>query len=398
MTDPVTQSVLIVGASAAGLATAEALRRFGHTGELTLLDAERHRPYDRPPLSKQFLAGTWETHQLQLRDSSRLEELGARWALGSAAESFDSAGKSVRTADGRVHQADAVVIATGLRPRRLPGSVGLSSVHTLRSLDDAVALRRAMTGPGPGPVVVVGNGVLGSEIAATAKAGGKEVTLIGSSARPMAGQLGELASTVLAERHRAAGIELIGGKRVSAIGGGSSVQEVILDDGSRTRARTVVVAIGSEPETGWLAGSGLALDDGVVCDPHCRAARNVWAVGDVARWRHPHQDTFVRLENRTNASEQAVAVARDILGLGAPYAPVPYFWSDQFGVRIQVFGSARPADDEVVAAGDITGDRFVVTARREGRVVGVVGWGMPKQARLLSAPLREYDERITAAS
>lgn len=398
MTDPVTQSVLIVGASAAGLATAEALRRFGHTGELTLLDAERHRPYDRPPLSKQFLAGTWETHQLQLRDSSRLEELGARWALGSAAESFDSAGMSVRTADGRVHQADAVVIATGLRPRRLPGSVGLSGVHTLRSLDDAVALRRAMTGPGPGPVVVVGNGVLGSEIAATAKAGGKEVTLIGSSARPMAGQLGELASTVLAERHRAAGIELIGGKRVSAIGGGSSVQEVILDDGSRTRARTVVVAIGSEPETGWLAGSGLALDDGVVCDPHCRAARNVWAVGDVARWRHPHQDTFVRLENRTNASEQAVAVARDILGLGTPYAPVPYFWSDQFGVRIQVFGSARPADDEVVAAGDITGDRFVVTARREGRVVGVVGWGMPKQARLLSAPLREYDERITAAS
>lgn len=396
MTDPVTQSVLIVGASAAGLATAEALRRFGHTGELTLLDAERHRPYDRPPLSKQFLAGTWETHQLQLRDSSRLEELGARWALGSAAESFDSAGMSVRTADGRVHQADAVVIATGLRPRRLPGSVGLSGVHTLRSLDDAVALRRAMTGLGP--VVVVGNGVLGSEIAATAKAGGKEVTLIGSSARPMAGQLGELASTVLAERHRAAGIELIGGKRVSAIGGGSSVQEVILDDGSRTRARTVVVAIGSEPETGWLAGSGLALDDGVVCDPHCRAARNVWAVGDVARWRHPHQDTFVRLENRTNASEQAVAVARDILGLGTPYAPVPYFWSDQFGVRIQVFGSARPADDEVVAAGDITGDRFVVTARREGRVVGVVGWGMPKQARLLSAPLREYDERITAAS
>jgi NADPH-dependent 2,4-dienoyl-CoA reductase/sulfur reductase-like enzyme len=302
----------------------------------------------------------------------------------------------VRTADGRVHRADAVVIATGLRPRRLPGSVGLSGVHTLRSLDDAVALRRAMTGLGP--VVVVGNGVLGSEIAATAKAGGKEVTLIGSSARPMAGQLGELASTVLAERHRAAGIELIGGKRVSAMGGGSSVQEVLLDDGSRIRTRTVVVAIGSEPETDWLAGSGLAVDDGVVCDSHCRAAPNVWAVGDVARWRHPPQDTLVRLENRTNASEQAVAVARDILGLGTPYAPVPYFWSDQFGVRIQVFGSARPADDEVVAAGDMTGDRFVVTARREGRVVGVVGWGMPKQARLLSAPLREYDERITAVS
>jgi NADPH-dependent 2,4-dienoyl-CoA reductase/sulfur reductase-like enzyme len=396
MTDPVTQSVLIVGASAAGLATAEALRRFGHTGELTLLDAEAHLPYDRPPLSKQFLAGAWETHQLHLRDSSRLDELGARWALGSAAESFDSAKRSVHTADGRVHQADAVVIATGLRPRRLPGSVGLSGVHTLRSLDDAVALRRAMTGLGP--VVVVGNGVLGSEIAATAKAGGKEVTLIGSSARPMAGQLGELASTVLAERHRAAGIELIGGKRVSAMGGGSSVQEVLLDDGSRIRTRTVVVAVGSEPETDWLAGSGLILDDGVVCDSHCRAAPNVWAVGDVARWRHPHQDTLVRLENRTNASEQAVAVARDILGLGAPYAPVPYFWSDQFGVRIQVFGSARPADDEVVAAGDITGDRFVVTARREGRVVGVVGWGMPKQARLLSAPLREYDERITAVS
>jgi len=385
-----------VGASAAGLATAEALRRFGHTGELTLLDAEAHLPYDRPPLSKQFLAGTWETHQLHLRDSYHLDELGARWALGSPAESFDSGGMSVRTADGRTHRADAVVIATGLRPRRLPGSLSLSGVHVLRTLDDALAIRRALTGHGP--MVVVGNGVLGSEIAATANACGKEVTLIGSSARPMAGQLGELASRVLAERHRAAGIELIGGTRVSALEGGSSVQSVTLDDGSRIRSETVVVAIGSEPETDWLAGSGLTVDDGVVCDSHCRAAQNVWAVGDVARWRHPRENTLVRLENRTNATEQAVAVARDILGFGAPYAPVPYFWSDQFGVRIQVFGSAGPAGEEVVAAGDINGDRFVVTTRREGHLVGIVGWGMPKQARLLSTPLRDDDAHTSAVS
>lgn len=392
--DPRDRSVLIVGASAGGLATAEALRRLGHRGRLTFVESGTHLPYDRPPLSKQFLSGEWERERVALRDDAVLGQLQAHFLLGERAMALETVTRTVETDLWRSLTADAVVIATGVDARWLPGAQDLFGVHTLRSLDDAVALRGRLERRGP--LVVVGNGVLGSEIAATAAQRGTETTLVGSSATPMEGSLGRIASSVLARRHEEAGVRLIGTTRVSALRGRSGrVQVVELADGTELEAATVVIAIGSEPQTSWLDDSGLTIDDGVVCDEYCRAGEGIWAVGDVARWQHIGLGERLRLENRTNASEQGLAVARDILGEGAPYTPLPYFWSDQYGQRIQVYGSMLGADHVALADGSLEEGRFVLEASRDGEPAGVLGWAMPKQARQRTRPLHD---RIKARS
>jgi NADPH-dependent 2,4-dienoyl-CoA reductase/sulfur reductase-like enzyme len=378
MTSP--DSVLIVGASAAGLSTAEALRRKGYLGRITLLGDESHLPYDRPPLSKQVLQGTWGNERTALRPADMLAALHAEFILGETAVGLDVPGRSVRTSSGRQLEADAIVIATGARARHLPGQDGLAGVHVLRSLDHTLALRRDLLEALR--VVVVGEGVLGSEIAATARVLGLDVTLAGPLAAPMAAQIGSLASGLLAEVHQANGVRLRLG---SAIGGlvayGGRVTGVHLVNGEELPADVVVVAIGAVPATAWLEGSGLRLDNGVVCDTRCRAAEGIYAVGDVARWHHEKLGQLVRLENRTNATEQADAVAAGILGQEQAYAPVPYFWTDQFDVKIQVFGTIG-ADTEVeIVEGVLAERRFVARYRRDGVVTGVLGWNMPKQVR-----------------
>jgi NADPH-dependent 2,4-dienoyl-CoA reductase/sulfur reductase-like enzyme len=385
--DPREQHVLVVGASAAGLATAEALRRNGHRGRLTLLDPEPHLPYDRPPLSKQVLSGEWTSDRVILRDQEMLDSLDAELLLGEAAVSLDAATRTVITGSGREMTADAVVLATGVGARHHPalggaeGPVAPTGVYVLRTLDDAHRLKEALTTASK--LVVAGNGVLGCEIAATARQLGVEVTLVGSAEAPMAPQLGTLGSQLLAELHREHGVQLLGGRRVVALQHTDGrVTGVELDAGEVLPADTVVVAIGSEPVTGWLAGSGLELEDGIVCDEFCRAADGIWAVGDVARWHHAGLGELVRLENRTNATEQALAVARDVLGEGEPYTPVPYFWTDQYGVRVQVHGVIPRSARLEVTDGDPAGGRFVAKAYDDGRMVGVLGWAMPKQTRL----------------
>ncbi|MDQ2585055.1 NAD(P)/FAD-dependent oxidoreductase [Saccharothrix yanglingensis] len=374
--------VLVVGASAAGLATAEALRRKGHTGGLTLLGDEPHPPYDRPPLSKQVLAGTWQPERARLRTPELLDGLGATFVLGDPAVSLDPVARTVRTASGTVLRADVVVLATGVRPRVLPDQAGLAGVHVLRTLDDAVALRAALLGGGR--LVVVGDGVLGAEVAATACGLGLDVTLAGPQRAPLAAQLGPLVSGVLADVHRERGVRLRLGAAVAGLAGRDGrVTGVRLDTGEVLPADVVVVALGAIPNTGWLTGSGLRLDDGVVCDARCRAADGVYAVGDVARWHHEGLGGLLRLENRTNATEQAVAVADDILGAGRPYAPVPYFWTDQFDARVQVHGVLAPGASVSVVDGDVAVRRFVALYERDGEAVGVLGWNMPKQARAL---------------
>lgn len=388
MNNPLDQDVLVVGASAAGLSTAEALRHGGHRGRLTLIDAESHPPYDRPPLSKQFLSGAWSNDRIALRAPEALAGLDAEFVLGERASHFDVAQRQVRTNAGRVFSADSVVIATGVRPRRLNGQGAFTGTHVLRSIDDSRRLRDALR---PGRrLVVVGNGVLGSEVAATARGLGLEVSLVGSAPLPMAGQLGDLGGGELAAAHRAAGVALAGGHRASSLVGRSGrVTGVVLDSGELLPADEVVVTIGSEPATGWLVGSGLELDDGVVCEAHCRAAEGVWAVGDVARWEHLGLGETIRLENRTNATEQAIAVARDVLGDGEPYLPVPFFWTDQYGVKIQVHGTIPPGASTEIVDGDCADGRFVALAHDDDRLVGVLGWGMPKQTRLRRQELAE---------
>ncbi|MFG1684409.1 NAD(P)/FAD-dependent oxidoreductase [Nonomuraea sp. NPDC049269] len=374
-------SVLVVGASAAGLATAEALRRKGYPGGLTVLGAEPHLPYDRPPLSKQVLSGAWDPERTQLRPQTALSALDAEFILGDPAVGLDAAGRTVHTASGRALRADAVVVATGLRPRRLAGQAELAGVHTLRTLDDALALRAELLASSR--LVVVGEGVLGAEIAATARGLGLEVTMAGPLPAPLAGQVGPMVAGMLAELHTERGVHLRLGAGVSGLTGHEGrVTGVRLATGEVLPADVVVVAIGSDPATEWLTGSGLRVDNGLVCDSRCRAAEGVYAVGDVARWHHDKLGALLRLENRTNATEQAMTVAANVLGEEQPYCPVPYFWTDQFDAKLQVHG-VLPVDAEVtVVEGDPANRRFVALYRRDGRVTGVLGWNMPKQTRL----------------
>ncbi|MGP4096865.1 NAD(P)/FAD-dependent oxidoreductase [Nonomuraea sp. KM90] len=380
MTSP--GSIVIAGASAAGLSTAEALRRHGYEGRLTLLDAGPHLPYDRPPLSKQVLAGAWEPARTRLRTQAQLEALNADFVLCEPAASLDAAARAVTTASGRVLRADAVVIATGLEPRTLPGQDGLAGVHVLRGLDDALTLHTHLTAAER--LVVVGEGVLGAEIAATARVMGLDVTLAGMGHTLLGDQLGVVVGALLGSVHGERGVRLRLGVAVDGLtGAGGRVTGVRLATGELLPADAVVVAIGSRPATGWLAGSGLTLGDGVECDSRCRAAEGVYAVGDVASWQHEGLGRRLRLENRTNATEQAQVVAANLLGADRPYTPIPYFWTDQYDIKIQAHGLPSPAAEVGIAEGDPAQGRFAALYREGGRVTGVLGWNMPKQARLL---------------
>ncbi|MCP2330854.1 NAD(P)/FAD-dependent oxidoreductase [Actinoalloteichus caeruleus] len=374
--------VLVVGASAAGLATVEALRRRGYTDGVTLLGAETHPPYDRPPLSKQVLAGAWAPDRVRLRQEDALDALDVRVVLGDPAVSLDAGKRVVRTASGRLLRSDVVVLATGVRPRTFPGQDGLAGVHVLRTLDDCLALREDLR---PGTrLVVVGDGVLGAEVAATARAAGHDVTLTGPQAAPLEAQLGPLVAGLLRRTHADNGVRLRLGRAVTGlVAREGRITGVALEGGEEIPAEVVLVALGSVPNTDWLAGSGLDLTGGVRCDSRCRAADGVYAVGDVAHWFHEGLGVGMRLENRTNATEQAGVVAQNILGADRPYTPVPYFWTDQFDARLQVHG-LPPRDAEVtVEDGELGSRGFVAVYRREGRPVGVLGWNMPKQARRL---------------
>ncbi|GAB3930676.1 FAD-dependent oxidoreductase [Kribbella albertanoniae] len=371
---------MIVGASAA-LSTAEALRRQGYQDPITILGAEADPPYDRPPLSKQYLRGDWDADRTRLRPDSMLDALGANFILGDPAISLDVDRRLVRSAAGRELAADAIVIATGLRPRALPDQAGLAGVHVLRTLADAAALRADLSNAPK--VVVVGNGVLGVELAATARQLGCAVTLTGRQAAPMESQFGPMVAGLVAQLHTTEGVELHSGTAVTGLTPADGrVTGVQLAGGDHLPAEVVIVAIGSEPVTDWLAGSGLRLDDGVVCDSRCRAADGIYAAGDVARWYHDGQRALLRLENRTNATEQAACVAANIVGESHSYVPVPYFWSDQFVTKIQVHG-IQTADAEVtVVEGNPADHRFIAHYRRDDRVIAVLGWNMPKQIRL----------------
>ncbi|MFF8905243.1 NAD(P)/FAD-dependent oxidoreductase [Streptomyces olivaceoviridis] len=380
------RSVLIAGASAGGLATAEALRRKGYTGTLTLLGAEREPPYDRPPLSKQVLSGAWEPHRARLRSPEALAALDAEFLLGDPAVGFHAHRREVTTAAGRTLTADAIVIATGVTARTLPAQRGVRGSHVVRNLDDTLALRSDLLSARR--VAVIGDGVLGAEAAATARQMGLEVTLIGPQPAPMTEQLGPLVAGHLTGLHLRNGVVWHGGVLLDRLHThGDRVTGLRLSDGTELEADVVVTAVGCVPATGWLENSGLNLDDGVVCDAYCRAAPGIWAVGDVARWQHEGLGRLVRLENRTNASEQALAVASDILGDGRPYLPVPYFWTDQFDARLQIYGIASPDARAEIVEGDPSDGRFVV--RFEGPLgpESVIGWKMPKQARLQRASL-----------
>jgi 3-phenylpropionate/trans-cinnamate dioxygenase ferredoxin reductase subunit len=370
--------IAVVGASAAGLTAAQTLRREGYDGRITVIGDEDRMPYDRPPLSKQILTGTWEPAKATLQST-----VDAEWLLGVRATGLDVTGRRLHLSTGDSLGYDNLVIATGVRPRRLPFGQDLAGVHVLRTMADALALRGELDDGGA--VVVVGAGFMGSEVAAVASGMGLDVTVVDPLPAPMVTQFGPWIGGLLAKLHADHGVRLRMGIGVTGLAGDDRVTGVELSDGSVLPADVVLVAIGSVPNTEWLAGSGLSLTNGVDCDSLCRAAPNVVAAGDVASWTHPELGARVRVEHRMNATEQGIAAARTLLGKGEPYAPVGYFWTDQFDVKIQAYGTFPPDAQPVVAAGDPGAGRFAVTYDWQGRVAGVLGWNLPRDTRQLRA-------------
>ncbi len=371
--------IVIVGASAAGLTTAEALRRAGYPDRIIIVGEERHLPYDRPPLSKQVLAGTWEPERIALRADPAYAKLDLDLRLGVAATGLDLAARTVRLAGGDTVRYADLVIATGVAARRLDTGRDFAGIHVLRTLDDTMALRANLACARS--LMVVGAGFLGTETAAAATQLGIATTIVDPLPVPMARQFGPRIGGLVADLHREHGVTVLTGTGVAQIYGDNRVRGVELTDGSKIDADVVVVAIGSVPATQWLADSGLDISDGVQCDEFCRAAPHVYAAGDVARWHNPLFYRAMRVEHRMNATEQALAVAANLLGTPTPFAPAPYFWTDQFDVKIQAYG-IFPQDTEVrIAHGAPADGKFVAHYRENGVIVGVLGWNMPRQLR-----------------
>ncbi|GAA0458841.1 NAD(P)/FAD-dependent oxidoreductase [Streptomyces olivaceiscleroticus] len=403
--------IAVVGASAAGLAAVEALRRGGWTGALTLIGDEPHLPYDRPPLSKQLLSGDWQADRLGLRTADQLDALDLDLRLGTRATALDAGTRTVTLADGERLACDGVIVATGVRARTLPGVAGTAGIHTLRTLDDALGLQTWLSGA-ERRLVVAGNGVLGCEAAAVARELGHEVTLVGRDPLPMRRLVGDGTGTLLATEHERHGVRMLTGVLDGVETADGHVTGVRLTDGSTLPADTVLVAIGSEPAVDWLrADAALDTTDGLRCDEFCAAAPGIYAAGDVARWYHPGHGRHLRIEHRMNATEQAMTAARNLLAeLGVtederrPFTPVPYFWSDQYGMKLQAYGVLAGADRAETVLLDAGERRVAALYGRDGLATGVLAAGLPpRQIRGLRAviatpgPWDEAHARLLAA-
>jgi NADPH-dependent 2,4-dienoyl-CoA reductase/sulfur reductase-like enzyme len=372
---------VVVGGSLAGLRAVETARKTGFDGSITLIGAEDHLPYDRPPLSKAFLAaGSGGPESTEFRTREHLErELDVELVLGSPATGLDTNEREVLLPDGRV-QYDAVVIATGATLRSLPGTEGMAGVCGLRTIDDAIAIRRALDDGAR--TVVVGAGFIGSEVASAAQARGLQVTIVEALPTPLVRATGDRMGEAIAALHERHGTRLLCGRAVQAVRGGDRVEEVLLDDGTVLHADLVVVGIGITPATDWLRGSGLDLSNGIVCDETLwTGVEGVYAAGDVACWPNPILGQTQRMENWTAAAEQGAAAARNALNpLGASaYGTVPYFWSDWYASRIQFVGSPDSDEVQVVDGDPVSDGRWVALYRRGRRLIGALTMNAPTE-------------------
>ena len=379
--------VVVVGASLAGLRAAETLRNKEFSGEITVIGSETHRPYDRPPLSKKLLAGEWEPNRILLRQDDVFDDLDVEWRLGVRASRLDLEGRRLELADGSSIDYDGAIIATGAAPRRLPGQDRHGHAQVLRSLDDALAMRSALIAGGR-RVVVIGGGFIGLEVASTAHGLGNDVVVVEGASAPLVRGLGVEMGAAIADIHRARGVEI----RCDVMVEGLTERGVQLA-GEHLDADLVIVGIGVAAATDWLDGSGLELRDGVVCDAALQAAPNVFAAGDVARWPNQLFGEEMRIEHWTNAAEQGAWAASNLLAASIgdevlPYAPVPFFWSDQYDQRLQFLGLSAPDDEVVVAAGSVAEGKLLALYGRSGRLHGAFGlnaprWVMPMRNLLL---------------
>lgn len=382
------RSIAVVGGSLAGLSAARALRSQGFDGVLSVVSDEVHRPYDRPPLSKGFLSGALGEADLGLESEG--EDLGVDWRDGVRATALDPVGRSVYLSDGSRLVVDAVVLATGASPRTMWPQPP-RGVHVLRTLDDALALRADLV---PGVrVVVVGAGFIGAEVASTASSMGLDVTVIEAARTALAGPLGLQMGQVVSALHSDSGVRLLCGVGVVGLsvdgvsdngrldprsGSTGRVTGIELADGSFIGADVVVVGVGVRPNVDWLAGSGLDISNGVLCDDvGATGIAEVVAVGDCATWFRPALGRHSRLEHWTGARERGAIASAALLsgGLDRRTERPPYFWSDQYGVKVQMTGHIDGADSVQIEEGSADARDFLAVYRHEGEAVAVLAMG-----------------------
>lgn len=394
--------VAVVGASLAGFKTVEALRSKGFDGRITLIGSERHLPYDRPPLSKQVLLSADAAPRNWLTDAAGLHRLNVDAILGrEAVELRRGVGVSILLENGDHITCDRVVLATGATARQ-PLRPLLDGVHTLRTIDDALTIRSAFATASR--LAVVGGGFIGAEVAAAARSHGLEVTIIEALSAPLARVVGEEVGQRCAALHRENGVRVLCGVPVHSLEGDSRVSAVRLANDMRVPADLVVVGVGVVPQTEWLTTSGLTLRNGVVCDAYGAAdpSGTVFAVGDVSRWWHPRFGESLRVEHWSHAVEQSHAVAHNLLERESmPLLSIPYVWSDQYEIKIQVTGRPGPECDVWISTDDATAREFTALYGRHGELEGAVAFGRPQdiaRARRLISDRVSMDRAIEILS
>jgi NADPH-dependent 2,4-dienoyl-CoA reductase/sulfur reductase-like enzyme len=383
--------VVVVGAGLAGWRLCEALRREGFLGEISLLGDEAHAPYDRPPLSKQVLSGKWAPEQTSLIKDDALSSVN--FVPNFSAGSLE--GTTVTASNGRRVTGDHVVIATGTRARPAPWTA--SGLCEVRNLDDVAALRSAVDGLPPGGVVaVIGAGFIGAEVATGLVALGKTPLVFEAQERPLQSILGETVARWLEPLAGDAGIELRSSQRISEVTGGLGNYTIHFEDGSRVTAGVVVVGIGALPNAEWVASSGLDAHNGVTVDEFLHASDWVSAVGDVARfrWRRGPFDDTVRIEHWQVANDHAAYLAKALMqGTDAvgPLSMVPYFWSDQYGKKIQVLGHPHPSDDVVMVTGSVEERKWLALYSHDGLLTGAISLSQPRALMMCRALLESHE-------
>lgn len=370
------EQVVVVGAGVAGTRAAESLRQQGYDGNLTIVGAERHAPYHRPPLSKKLLSG--KVHRARI-DLAPQFDLDARVLRGVTALKLDMASRTVHLRDADQDfsvQFDGLVIASGAVPRPWPGGSVPDGVLLLRTVDDCLAIRERLGRRTR--VVVVGGGFIGAEVAATCRSMGLDVTLVEKANSPLLAALGKELAPRWAELHRDHGVDARLGVSVDAFLGDGRVEAVRLSDGSLVPADVVIVGLGVTPATDWLDGSGLRVDDGVVCDATGAAegGTDVVAAGDVARWWHPLYERHLRTEHWDDAGRQGAVAARTLLAgrdAAEAYDEIPHFWCDQYHVKVQMLGVPTGYDVVEIVEGTPDAWEFVAAYGRDGRTIAVLG-------------------------
>jgi len=388
--------IVVVGGSVAGLRAVETLRLEGFEGAVTLVCGEPHLPYDRPPLTKQILTGEINAEQLCYRDHQWFERNAVDLCLGTPASALD-------ISTGRVHLGsnsipfDGLIVATGARPKSFSPRSSLRGISTLRTVDDALAIKERML---PGVrMILVGAGFIGSEIASSAAACGVQVTIVELAEAAMIRAVGPKLGRILAGLHDEVGVNAVCNARVTGFGGKGSVEAVMLDGGWELPADIVVVGIGVDPNCEWLIGSGLRIEDGLACDRTLNAGpRNVYGAGDVVSWPNEWWGGVMRGQQWLVAADQGKHAARNLLAgheRATPFSTIPYFWTDQYGCRVQAAGRTD-LGQLIAVAGGHRQRPFIGVYRHNGKLTGVVTINAPKAFAALRTCLHDHSSFDTA--